>query len=469
MSEDTLQKLYARGKEAFTKRNYDYAIELFRQILTLAPNHTDGRKALRICEMKKFEDIGYPSKLTTMAINAKSETQLRMQKSPDKIVDLCESHLARDPRNVRFRVALAQALIDSKHVDGAMTELEMARELQPDNAVLLGMLGSVYTHKGMIGEARACLNRAVQLKPDDRLLFKKRQDLEAIATINKGYDKEDFKDAQKDKKQSEQLEADQHMHKTEEQMDASSQALDEQIANSTTERDKVKFLRKKGELLESSGDLAGAQATYQAALNIDKADSVLRDKVENIQIKKMDAAIHSAQEKAAAGDAAAAAQVKQLKKEKLTFEVVAWERRVKDRPTDTTAHFEYGKRLYATAVVDKAIAEFQLTVKDPKLKINSYLFLGMSFRYKNLHDLAAMQFQKALESGELLQDKELDIRYEMAKTLEPVSPQKALDEYKRIMELDINYKDVMTRVSTLQSKLGGGASEETEPPPMPPE
>jgi tetratricopeptide (TPR) repeat protein len=467
MSDDTLQKLYVRGKEAFTKRNYDYAIELFRQILTLAPNNTDARKALRICEMKKFEDIGYPSKLTTMALNAKTETQLRMQKVGDKIIDLCENHLAKDPRNVRLRIALAQALIDSKHIDGAMVELEMARELQPDNADLLGLLGRVYTRKEMIGEARACLNRAVQLKPDDRLLFKARQDLEAIATISRGYDKtNDFKEGLKNQKQSEQMEAEHHLHKTEEQLADSAQELEQQIASATTEREKVKFLKKKGEMLEMADDLAGAQAAYQAALNIDKSDSVLRDKVENIQIKKMDAAIQAAQAKATAGDAAATAQVKQLKSEKLKFEAIAWERRVKDRPTDTIAHFEYGKRLYATANVDKAIAEFQLTVKDPKLKIDSYLYLGMSFRYKKLHDLAAAQFQKALETGELTQDRELSLRYEMAKTLEPVSPQKALDEYKRIMEQDINYKDVMERVSTLQAKLGGGV-EEAEPPPMP--
>ena len=72
MSDDTLKKLYDRGKEAFAKRNYDYAIELFRQILALAPNNVDARKALRICEVKKFEDIGYPSKFTTMALSAKS-------------------------------------------------------------------------------------------------------------------------------------------------------------------------------------------------------------------------------------------------------------------------------------------------------------------------------------------------------------------------------------------------------------
>jgi tetratricopeptide (TPR) repeat protein len=465
MSEETLQKLYVRGKEAFTKRNYDYAIELFRQILTLDLDNVDARKALRICEMKKYEDIGYPSRFTTMALSAKSEAQVRLQKSPEKIIDLCEGHLARDPRSMRFRLALAEALHDLKHNDGAIAELEMAREIQPDNVELLRLLGLAYMHKEMVPEARACLNRALQLKPEDRNLMKARNDLEAIATMAKGYEGESYKGAMKDKDQAAKAERDHHLVKSDAEVSDSVQELDEQIAAATAERDKVKFLKKKGEILNASGEFDQAQAAYQAALAIDRSDSMLKDKVEDLQVKKMDAALQAAQQKAAAGDAAGAARVKQLRSEKLKFEMIAWERRVKDRPTDTVAHFEFGKRLYASANVDRAIAEFQMTVKDPKLKIESYVYLGMSFRYKNLPDIAVAQFMKALDSGEVLQDKELAIRYELAKTMEKVSPQKALDEYKRLMELDINYKDVMARVSALQGQLGGGGSGEEPPPP----
>ncbi len=462
MSEDTMRKLYERGKEAFTKRNYDYAIDLFRQILNLDLNHVDARKALRICEMKKYEDVGYPSKFSTVPLSAKSETQLRMQKTVEKIADVCENHLARDPKNMRFRLALAQALVNGKHVDGAIAELEMAREIQPDHADMLGMLGKAYTQKGMIPEARACYNRACQLKPQDRNLAKLRSDLEAIATIQKGaYEEGDYQKSFKDKDKAKQLEVEHHLIKSDDEVADSIQELDQQIAAATAERDKVKLFRKKAEILETSGDLDNALTAWKAALNIDQADSMLQDKVENVQIKKMNAVIEAAK-----GDAG---RLKQLKAERLKFELGAWQRRVKDRPTDIAAHFEFGKRLYASAMIDKAIAEFQMTVKDPKHKIDSYLYLGMAFRHRKLHDVAATQFQKALESGELVQDKELAIRYEMAKTLEPVSPQKALEEFKRIMEQDINYKDVMTRITELQGKISGGDADDTEPPEMPPE
>ena len=184
MADANLEKLYLRGREAFERRNYDYAIDLFRQILTLQPDHLDARRALRICEVKKCEEIGYPSKFSLLPLKAKTETQIRMnQKSPDKIIEICEAHLAKDPKNIGVRIALAQSLLALGHTNGAMAELEMAREVQQDHVDVLRLLGEVYGAQDKIPEARACITKAMQLKPDDRLLSKALNDLEAKATM----------------------------------------------------------------------------------------------------------------------------------------------------------------------------------------------------------------------------------------------------------------------------------------------
>lgn len=453
---DELGKLFLRGKEAFERRNYDYAIDLFRQILSLNPDHMDARRALRICEMKKYEEIGYPSRFSTMPLSAKTETQIRLQsKSPEKVIDTCEGHLARDPRNVRVRIALAQALQATGHLDGAAAELEMARDVQADNVELLRSLGEIYSLQGKIPEARACLKRALQLAPDNRLLNKALNDLEATATMRKGYEAEDYHGALKDQDQAASLEADQHLVKTEDELQTAAAHFDTQVGTASTEREKVKLLKKKGEMLERGEDLEGARAAFQAALDIDRMDTTLKDKVEDLQIKRMDAALRAAKEQAKSNpkDAVAVGEAKRLHAEKLKFEAAAWERRVKDRPTDLGARFELGKRCYLTGAVDKAIGEFQQTVKDPKRKVDSHWYLGMAFRHKGMADLAATQLDKALEVGGLSQEREHTIRYELAKTLEAADPAKALVEYKRIMEQDISFKDVVQRVEELQKKV----------------
>src|SRR5712691_6115896 len=53
-----MSKLYDKAAEAVKKRNYDYAIELFIQELTLEPNNVDARRALRAAEIKKFQESG---------------------------------------------------------------------------------------------------------------------------------------------------------------------------------------------------------------------------------------------------------------------------------------------------------------------------------------------------------------------------------------------------------------------------
>jgi tetratricopeptide (TPR) repeat protein len=468
MSEETLQKLYQRGKEAFQHRNYDYGIEIFLELLSLAPDHIDARRALRICEIKKSEEIGNPSRLRTWLLTAWTAIRVFVHRSPEAAIRICEAHLAKDPRNARISIALADALLSTRHADAATAELEMAREVHPNNVKLLMLLGRAYVVKGKVPEARACLGRAAQLAPGTPRLVKALNDLEAVSSMQRSAEAESGQGAVKVADQSAHYEREERKDRTQAEMADSAQELDRQIASADTERNRIKFLKKKGELLEEAGNLDAAPAAYQAALDIDPSDSILRDKIENIRIRKMDDALRAA-EHPAGGAPPNEARVKQLRAEKLKFETAAWERRVKDRPTDVSAHFEYGKRLYLMAAVDKAIAEFQMTVKDPRHKVDSHLYLGLAFRHKQLYDLSATQFSRALDSGDAGADRELSLRYELARTLERVSAPKALDQYKRILQVSINYRDVSERVTTLEKAAVDTAAEAAgeSPPDIP--
>jgi tetratricopeptide (TPR) repeat protein len=450
MSEDNDAKLYLRGKEAFQHRNYDYAISIFLELLTLAPDHIDARRALRLCEFKKHEEIGYPSRLTTWLLTAWTSIRIRLQSSPASVIRICEAHLARDPRNARISIALAAALLATRHADAATAELEMARKSHPDNVRLLMLLGRAYMAKGKVPAARACLGRVSQLATGTPGLVKALNDLEAVFSMQRSAAGETGHGEVKASDQSAHAEREERRDRSQAEVAESADELDRQIAAADSDRNRVKFLKKKGELLEAAGDFQGAPAAYQAALDIDPSDSILHDKIENIRIRTLDNALQAA-ETPATGTPRDEPRVRQLRAEKLRVETAAWARRVKDRPTDVTAHFEHGKRLYHGASVDKAIAEFQLTVKDPRHKVDSHLYLGLAFRYKQLYDLSVTQITRALESDDISEDRQLGLRYELARTYERVSAPKALDEYKRILQVNINYRDVSERVTTLEA------------------
>ncbi len=125
-----------------------------------------------------------------------------------------------------------------------------------------------------------------------------------------------------------------------------------------------------------------------------------------------------------------------------------------DRPTDMVLRFELGKSYYLAgpAYLDKAISEFQQSVKDPKRKSESHLFLGRAFQSKKMFDLADKQYEQS-EVGVIDDKRRLDITYNRARcNAEAGKIPKAIELGKTIMEVDINYKDI----SKLVEKWEGG-------------
>ena len=55
-SSGQVKEYYNKGLLAFEKKNYDYAIELFSQALTLKKDFADARHYLRLSEQRKFQE-----------------------------------------------------------------------------------------------------------------------------------------------------------------------------------------------------------------------------------------------------------------------------------------------------------------------------------------------------------------------------------------------------------------------------
>ena len=88
----SVDDLYKRAEAAFNKRNYDYSIELFSQILLLDPNNTAARKALRATVLQKYREGGAPGKIKIAMLWGKVKAQLAAAKgnaqksgAPEKI------------------------------------------------------------------------------------------------------------------------------------------------------------------------------------------------------------------------------------------------------------------------------------------------------------------------------------------------------------------------------------------------
>jgi tetratricopeptide (TPR) repeat protein len=446
------EKLFEKAKEAFSKRNYDYAIELFLNILKVDPNHVDARKALRNTELKKQSELGGGSKLGGLFGAAKGATL--SAKNPEKTLDKAEAILKNDPKNIKVRYTLAQCLIALGHHAGAAVELEGSLEVDPDHVESMKLLCEAYQHLGRIRDAQNIIQRATKKAPSDGDAARMLRAVMASQAIEdtQAESAKDYRDMIRDKDQAAKLEAAGRLVG-----DAGEMADDEQalLANVQADPSDIKSLKKLGELYNKSRQYKKAMEVYTKAYEVDTSDGALRMAAGDARVKLYDQYIAKYAKAVQGGDDSGKEKLKKYRLDKLRFQIQEWEQRVREHPTDMNLRFQLGTFYLTGNKVDQAIEQFQATIKDPKRKVVSMQNLGSCFRKKGLYDLAAGQLNKALDSGELASDEVNGVRYELGRTFEEGGQlEKALDEYKRVMEVDINFKDVMKRIENLKAKLG---------------
>lgn len=451
-----VDQIIKRAHETFGKGQFDYSIALARQAMIGDPNNADAHRLFALSAQKKLAAAGGIGKLQSFSLKGQETAILgalkAYSKNPMKKIELCLDHLAKDPNNLKLRLELAIALEESKAIDGAIIEARMAAEIDPKSFDALKAVGLMMARRGTpedIITAQVALETATKIKPEDRDCSKELRNLAARATIAKtGLDKaKDYRDTLKDSKKSEELERRTQQVRTDDQFVAEFESLKKEFAANPKDH---RIPRKIGDLFfDSKKDFDGAAVWYQKAVDINPQDSTLKDKMEDCLIRKFDVQIATARQ---AGDAA---KEKELRVERLKYELVAYERRVKDRPTDPQAKFDLGKRVLMAGQLDKGVGLFQQSVKDPKLKIDSLIYLGACFQKKGMYDLADDQYAKAETGGFIVPEKLRNIWYERARCkAESGDLPGAIELGKKIMTEDISFKDISELVTqwTQQNK-----------------
>jgi tetratricopeptide (TPR) repeat protein len=431
-----IESLYKRADEAFQKHNYDYARDLFLQILTFKPDHEKAHEALKVTVIRKFQEQGATSRIKLFAMKGQFEVQLKSTRDPTKRMDLCQKFLNDDPTNAKVRAVLADALLTLGHSNGAAAEARMALQDEPVNITALKTLVQAYRNTGKVKEAQSALDRVSTLVKDDRDLERLQRDLAAMQTMKAGFESagaEGFRKALKNTDQAEELEKRSKLVQTDADFMRLVEELQAELKDNPTD---AKLPKKIGDLyFDKKKDYTAARDWYKKACQLAPQDSVLRDKVDDCDLRIMEVKVTAATK---ANDP----KLSELKLAHLKATIASYERRVSDRPTDMGLRFELGKAYYIGSMNDKAISEFQQSVKDPKKKSASHLFLGKSFQKKKMFDMADKQYVSA-EADVLSQDIKLDIMYHRAKlAAEAGKLPLAIEMGNKIVEIDINYRDI---------------------------
>ena len=151
--------LFKRGEEAFQKRNYDYARDLFLNIVTIEPDNEKARKSLFATCMQKNKETGGSGRIKTAIMQGKVSMELAAAKNnvPKKI-DIAQKYLCDDPMNSKVRTVLAEALKGQGHWAGCAAESEMAVQADPKNIAAAKMLVESLVHLDRVTDAQKLLD-----------------------------------------------------------------------------------------------------------------------------------------------------------------------------------------------------------------------------------------------------------------------------------------------------------------------
>ena len=130
-----------------------------------------------------------------------------------------------------------------------------------------------------------------------------------------------------------------------------------------------------------------------------------------------------------------------------------------DEDEDLETHYNLGIAYREMGLLDEAIGEFQKVAKAVQkgkpfaYAMNCSTLLALSFSDKGEPKIAALWYRRALEMPGLDQEAVLALRYDLGVSLEMAGDASAaLDSFRQVYAMNIDYRDVADRIATLQKR-----------------
>jgi tetratricopeptide (TPR) repeat protein len=446
--------IFNRGFTALERGNVDYAIDMLTACIELEPELLRAWKFLRAAQLRKA--MNKPASSLSKAISAAAKAPAFLSAmgtlksgKPRKAMMAVEKLLRQDPTNPKYCMFFAEAAAKGDLPEVAILTLELSRDHNPENIVILNSLGALYQKLGRTSSARECFERLCELCPNDASAMKQMKDSMAIDSISgAGWEQASkeggsYRDVLKNKDEASKLEKEAKSQKS----DADSDSLvadllvkiEEEPANTNYRRALANLYLKKEKFTE------GIEA-LDAAIKLNPGDPELERAMSSAKGKEFENRISELQ---AAGDDEGAATVSN---ERLQFEFDDLQDRVERYPNDLALRFEWGIMLYENDYVNESIQQLQLAQRNPKSRVRALYYLGLCFKAKKQYDLALDQLKTSLSELLVMDGTKKDVLYELGEVAELMEDTATAAEfYKEIYQADIGYKDVSQKIEQLYS------------------
>lgn len=445
-----LRMLYTKGFEAYQRENFDYAIEMFTQILAKEPAVFEIRKTLRQAQTAKSgTGGGFFKRAFSNASSSPmvAKAQMAMRKSPLEAMQIAEQILNADAQNASAHKLIAEAALASDMPRVAVMSLEILVKNAPKDKELSFQLAEALAGSGEKTKGEKVLTDLQREYPTDNEIFSKLKDLSARKTLDEGgYDaladgKGSYRDVLKNKAESVSLEQEKRQVKSE---DVAEGLIKDWETRLKTEPNNLKMLRNLGEIYTQRSEFDKALGYYERMTAIDGgADSSLLRQISEVKVRKFNHAISQLD----TTQADYAEKVAAIKADKQTYQLEECKQRSERYPTDLQIRFELGQLYFEAGKITEAMQEFQKAQGNPNRRVQSITYLAKCFEKRNMFDLAARRLQEVLKEKLSFDEEKKDLVYTLGSVFEKMNKkEEAIEQFKLIYEIDIGYRDVSKKV-----------------------
>jgi tetratricopeptide (TPR) repeat protein len=453
-----LRLLYTKGNDALARENFDYAIDLFNQVLLKEPAQWEVRRALRSAQLRKAgKGGGIFKKLMSSAGSSPhvAKAQMALRKDPVEAMRIAEQVLNGDPHNSSAHRLIVEAAMALEMSNTAVLSLEVLSADSPKDTDIAIKFANSLAEIGESVRAERLLAELYRQYPTDNELGQALKNISARKTLDKGgYEslaegKGSYRDILKDKDEAVLLEQQNRQVKSE---DTAERLIREYEARLKNEPNNLKLLRDLAELYTQKKQFDTALGYYEKIKVSDAgADSALDRGIAETTIRKYDHLISQLDKTAPEYPE----QVAKLQTEKQDYQLAECQKRAERFPTDLQIRFELGQLLFNAGKIGEAMKEFQKARGNPHRRIQAMSYLGQCFAKRGINDLAISTFQDAIKEKPVFDEEKKELIYFLGLALEKMGKKEdAIEQFKVIYKEDMDYRDVAKKVDDFYAGQG---------------
>ena len=449
----TSRSQYTRAKTAAQSKNFDYTIALMQAVLKEEPLFLEGRQFLRAVEIQKYKAMGAFARQMLNVKLTGAVMKLSSKSTPQEQMVQAEEILADDPYQAKANAMVGDAGMALGHPEFKCFAYETLVEGKPNDKASLTSLAQAYMEAKDFPKAINTYERIIELDPRDGEALSGLKNASAANASKAGNwesNPEDFRTKLKSQSEAEKLEQEAKVVKS---ADAIQDQIDRNFEKFQAEPTNPAFPKAIAQLCVQRNDLESAITYFQYAFEAGhKQDSSLEKTIGNLKLKKAEVELTALRNELAAQtdpelQAQAQAAIEGKEKDLNEARLFLAEARVRAQPNEGEFRYDLGEALYKVGQYKRAAEELQQSLKQPSVRYQALNMMGLAFMKRGMLDFAVNRLSLAKSELLPMDDVKKEITYNLGLVYElSKQPDKALEQWKEIYEIDMGYRDVAARV-----------------------